>query len=43
MWLVISEFFPLLIRELELGTYWVFAGLESEPFFLLNPASSGNH
>ncbi len=29
-------FFPLPIWELELGTYWVFAGLESEPFSLLN-------
>ncbi len=27
---------PAPIWELELGTYWVFAGLESEPPSLLN-------
>jgi len=35
-WLVISGFFPLPIWELVLGNYWVFAGLGSEPFSLLN-------
>ncbi len=43
MMLAIFGFFPLPIRELKLGTYWMFAGLESEPFPLLNPASSGKH
>ena len=36
LWLVISGFSQLRIEELELGTYRVFAGLESEPFSLLN-------
>ncbi len=36
LWLAIFGFFPLPIWELELGTYWVFAGFESEPFSLLN-------
>jgi len=35
-WLVISGFSALRIEESELGTDSVFAGVESEPFSLLN-------
>jgi len=36
LWLATSRSSQHRVEQLELGTYWVFAGLESEPFPLLN-------